>query len=327
MYHSILVPLDGFPFGEQALPLALAIARRCAANLQVVHVRAPGAKRYAETRPGLERTVKPAFRRRGRRYLDSIVNRLQPAAGDGVAVSSALLEGPVLEALQEHVVAADADLVVMATHGWGPFARAWLGSVADALIRRLSVPLLFVRPRGGGLSPPAQSAPRHVLIPLDGSPLAEDALGPALALGGEAAEYTLFRDIPPMVPWKCTGYPSAAGYEDMLAHLEQQHARHRAEAAAYLEQVAEGLRERGLRVRTRVASHDQPAIAILQEAEAQADGLVALATHGRGGLPRLFVGSVTDEVLRGSRVPVLVHRAAPVSQVVRGKRRASVAMT
>jgi nucleotide-binding universal stress UspA family protein len=322
MYRSILVPLDGSPFGEQALPLALALAGRSAANLQVVHVHVPLAEEFAETWPGFESTVNPALRRRSQGYLDTVVRRLQPGAGGDVAVSSALLEGTVLEALQEHVVATGADLVVMTTHGRGPLARAWLGSVADALIRRLSVPLLLVRPREAA-GPAAEPALRHVLIPLDGSPLAEDILEPAVALGGwEGVEYTLVRVIPPMIPWACTGYPVAAGYEDVLAQLEQLHAQERAEAAAYLEHVAAGLRESGVRVRTRIASHDQPAVAILDEAKAHPDGLVALATHGRGGLPRLFLGSIADKVLRGSALPVLIHRAAPVPLASPGNGRA-----
>jgi nucleotide-binding universal stress UspA family protein len=323
MYRSILVPLDGSPFGEQALPLAVGIARRSAAHLRVVHVHVPLAEVYAETWPGFESTVNPALRLRSQGYLDAVRRRLEVAAGPDVEVTCALVEGTVPEALQEQVVATGADLVVMTTHGRGPLARAWLGSVADALIRRLSVPLLLARPRetaGDAAEPP----PRHVLIPLDGSPLAEDIVEPAVALGSlRDAEYTLFRVIPPMIPWSCTGYPAAAGYEELLAELEQLHAQDRAEAGAYLDRLAVGLRERGLRVNTRVACHDQPAVAILDEAKAHPDGVVALATHGRGGLPRLFLGSVADKVLRGSNLPVLIHRASPVPQV-RARHRTSV---
>jgi nucleotide-binding universal stress UspA family protein len=314
MYRSILVPLDGSPFGEQALPLAVGLARRSAANLQVVHVHVPLAEMYSESWPGFESTVNPAVRWRSQGYLDAVVRRLQPIAGPDMTLSSALLEGTVPEALQEHVAATGADLVVMTTHGRGPLARAWLGSVADALIRRLSIPLLLVRPEEIPGDPAAAPSLRHVLIPLDGSPFAEDILEPAVSLGGvQGAEYTLLRVIAPMIPWNCTGYPAAAGYEDVLDQLTKLHAEERAEAGAYLEHVAAGLRERGLHVQTRVACHDQPAVAILDEAKAHPDGFVALATHGRSGLPRLFLGSVADKVLRGSTVPVLVHRALPVA--------------
>jgi nucleotide-binding universal stress UspA family protein len=326
MYRSIVVPLDGSPFGEQALPLAVEIARRSAANLQIVHVSVPLAEMYAEAWPGFESTVNPALRRRGEAYLDAVVRRLEPTVGADVAVSSALLEGTIPEALQEHVMATGADLVVMTTHGRGPLARAWLGSVADTLVRRLSVPLLLVRPRQAAAAPDTRSALRHVLVPLDGSPFAEDILEPAVTLGGlERAEYTLLRVIPPMILGNyANGYPAAVGYEDLLAQLEQLHAQECAEAATYLRRVAAGLRERGLRVTTRVAVHEHPAVAILDEAKAHPDGFVALATRGRSGLPRLLLGSVADKVLRGSVVPVLVHRAVPAPQGWRSHHRASV---
>jgi nucleotide-binding universal stress UspA family protein len=321
MYRSLLVPLDGSSFGEQALPLAVALARRSAANLQVVRVHVPLAEAYAEALPGLESTVDPALRRRSQGYLDAVVGRLRAEAGPDVEVSSAVLTGAVPEALEEQLMATGVDLVVMTTHGRGPLARAWLGSVADALIRRLSVPLLLVRPQEAAAA--AGPLPRHVVIPLDGSAFAEDIVEPAVGLGLEGTEYTLLRVIPPMIPWNCAAYPVAAGYENVLEQLAQLHAQDKAEASAYLGRVAAGLRERGLRVETRIVCHDVPAVAILDEARAHPDGLVALATHGRGGLPRLFLGSVADKVLRGSLLPVLVHRAGPVPKV-RGRHRASV---
>jgi nucleotide-binding universal stress UspA family protein len=73
--------------------------------------------------------------------------------------------------------------------------------------------------------------------------------------------------------------------------------------------VAGRLRERSLAVQTRVVVNDQPAAAILQEAESCGADLVALETRGRGGLPRLFLGSVADKVVRGSHRAVLVHRS------------------
>jgi nucleotide-binding universal stress UspA family protein len=62
-------------------------------------------------------------------------------------------------------------------------------------------------------------------------------------------------------------------------------------------------------VQTRVLVHDQPASAILEEAKTHPSDLIALETHGRGGLARFFLGSVADKIVRGATVPVLVHRA------------------
>ncbi len=82
----------------------------------------------------------------------------------------------------------------------------------------------------------------------------------------------------------------------------------KAQAEAYLERVAGRLREQGLQVRTRVAVARHAAEAILEEAEAQASNLIALATHGRGGFKRLLLGSVADKLVRGASSPVLIYR-------------------
>jgi nucleotide-binding universal stress UspA family protein len=84
------------------------------------------------------------------------------------------------------------------------------------------------------------------------------------------------------------------------------------EAEEYLEKVAAFLRARGLRVRTDVVIDDEPDQAILHEAEAEHAGLIALETHGRRGFSRLIHGSVTDKVVRGAHIPVLVQRPVGV---------------
>jgi nucleotide-binding universal stress UspA family protein len=78
-------------------------------------------------------------------------------------------------------------------------------------------------------------------------------------------------------------------------------------ANAYLETVANRLREDGLKVHTRVSVEEQPGVAVLDAAKPPID-LIAIETHGRGGLSRLLLGSVADKVIRGSPLPVLVHK-------------------
>jgi nucleotide-binding universal stress UspA family protein len=85
-------------------------------------------------------------------------------------------------------------------------------------------------------------------------------------------------------------------------------------AEEYLDQRAEQLRQRSLNAHTRVVSHRRPATAILDDASTHGVELIALATHGRGGLKRLLVGSVADKLLRGSTTAVLVYR--PVGEFV-----------
>jgi nucleotide-binding universal stress UspA family protein len=306
MVRSILVPLDGSAFGEQALPLALSIARRAGTALQFVHVPVTPGRLFSESRPGLENTLGPALLQRSRIYLESVAERV--AAVAEVPVTTAVLEGDVVEAVHQRVLGAGIDLVVLSTHGRGPLARALLGSVADGLVRRLSVPVVLVRPREGAAELAADVCPQRVLVCLDGSPLGEKILEPAVALGSLAqAEYVLLRVVKPPV-LAAVDPTGAAIAAQLAAEVEAWYEEERAEAQKYLERLAGPLRVWPAAVDTHVLTAEQSAAAILHEARARQVGLIALETHGRGGLPRQLLGSIADKVVRGADVPVLVHR-------------------
>jgi len=299
MYRTIIVPLDGSRFAEHALPVALGIARRAGARLLLAHVRQPSA---IDGLVSLYPVGGPGDGDAERAYLRGAHERVGPAAG--CDTDTALLEGPVVDALHEFAVGARADLVVMATHGHGPLSRLWLGSAADELARRLPVPLLLLRPGEGAPDLAREPAFRRVLVPLDGSQRAETVLGPATDLGTLfGAEYLLTSIIPrvPVFARTLSGYspdaPDPAGAEWRQA-----------EAQRYLDGVAARLRAKSLCVRTSVPANKHPAVGILEAAQAQGAGLIALATRGRGGLRRLLLGSVADKVVRGSPGPVLVFR-------------------
>ena len=192
----------------------------------------------------------------------------------------------------------------MATHGRGSMSRFWLGSVADKLVRSLPLPILLVLPQEQASDLALDRVLQHILVPLDGSELAEQALGPAVALGSlMVADYVLVRVVDPLEPAgrDAQGFLISGLAPEGLQRLQE-------EAAAYLERTAEHLRARSLQVFTRVLINSQAAEAILQEAGTPPIDLIALETHGRGGLARLLLGSVADKVVRGTPTPVLVHR-------------------
>jgi nucleotide-binding universal stress UspA family protein len=151
-------------------------------------------------------------------------------------------------------------------------------------------------------------------VPLDGSPLAEEILGPAREVGGLfGAEYRLLRLVehamPPAIP---LGTPGSFGQVAAYSAEEMQQVQQNMvqDATAYLEKVTARLRAEGLRVQSEVTVEDKPARAILEHAGID---LIAMETHGRRGLARFFRGSVADKVLRGSHVPLLVHRPRKAS--------------
>lgn len=301
MYRSLLVPLDGSSFGEQALPLALTLARRAGAGVVLSHVHQPVTSPYTGSELVCDLTLDTTLREHEREYLEQTACRVTGMAG--VLATPVVLDGLVADALREQALALGADLVVLATHGRGPLSRFWLGSVADKLVRDMPMPVLLVHPREGPPDLAADVPVRRILVPLDGSALAEQILGPAVAVGRlTEAEYRLLRVIEPVVfpgPHRARYAPDDLD-PVLLGRLKE-------EAACYLNRLADRLRERSLRVETEVTVHPSAAAAILDAAAVYGIDLIALETHGRGGLARLVLGSVADKVVRGATVPVLVH--------------------
>jgi nucleotide-binding universal stress UspA family protein len=297
VYKDILVPLDGSAFAEAALPLALALSKKTGAALHLVTVVEPiPAFAYEEW--------ESAAREWSEEYIENVAERV--GADTDAKVTTALHTGHVVETLLGDVIARKADLVVMATHGRGTLSRAWLGSVADAFMRQAEMPVLFVRPKEGE-PPPTKAAAgfETILVPLDGSELSESALDHATDFGelfGSAYHLT-----------RVVSYPIdiASPYLPATVQLNQNIlADAKAGAAEYLEGHAERMRRKGLRVTTSVAVDAQAGNGILLEADAVGCDLIAMATHGRKGVSRLVLGSAADKVLRGTHVPLLLHRPA-----------------
>jgi nucleotide-binding universal stress UspA family protein len=233
-----------------------------------------------------------------------------------VSLSSVLLDGLVPGAINRHAMESGADLIVMTTQGRGPAARFWLGSVADALVRQSTIPMLIVPPQESEADLTEEPKFGRVLIPLDGSELAEQILESAVAVAGAMqAEITLLRVVQQLTPASYDPESSRkSGIKPaLLKQLQEVDHQERTRAEDYLGQVAERLRTRSFTVQTRVVSHIRPATAILDDVSAHGVDLIALATQGRGGLKRLLVGSVADKVVRGATIPVLVYR--PVGEL------------
>jgi nucleotide-binding universal stress UspA family protein len=314
MVKTILVPLDGSTFGEHALPLALAIGRRAGAKLQLLRVQPPLGSIYAEfalvaAKETLADQMRARLRAADQSYLNGLLQRLGDPGRVSIAPSTA--EGEIADAIRSVAVTAGADLVVMTTHGRGPLGRFWLGSVADQLVRLLPMPVLLVPPKEDTPNLTQESSLKHILLPLDGTKLAEQILPSAMALAHlMAARITLVRAVKPAYGW---GYPVEGGILDEFAAglveaIGKEENRQRQEAEQYLHQVADRLRSESTPVCTRVLFEEQPGPAILRLAQELAADLIALETHGRRGLGRMILGSVADKVVRAARLPVLLHR-------------------
>src|SRR5690606_20494581 len=155
MYKRIMVPLDGSPFSERALPLAVALAHRSGAELRLVHVLVPLAnKAFLESE------------RSEQEYLERLAQKITEESG--VRATAVRLVGrQAVGELSYYSAEEGIDLVVMATHGWGGLQRAWLGSVTDGLVREARVPVLAFRPRKKDAPRIDGKALERILVPLD----------------------------------------------------------------------------------------------------------------------------------------------------------------
>jgi nucleotide-binding universal stress UspA family protein len=299
MLRRLMVPLDGSTFAEQALPWAVAVVRRARAELHLVLVRAEVPLDTAQAAAD--------------DYLDRVIDQIGDALPGSITRhvltnEAAELAYPpqtsnsVSDVLARHAAECDVELILMTTHARGGLGRAWLGSVADSLMRISPRPVLLVRPKDEAFSIAADAdrGIHHILVPLDGSDRAERAIPFAQELGSLFdARYTLLRVVSP-VTWDGTGewygaYPAAP-----LSPMNRE------AAAEYLETVAGRLRDTGASVATDVVDGTSPAGPITEYASTHAADLITLATAGAGGIQRLLLGSVADKVVRSATAPVLV---------------------
>jgi nucleotide-binding universal stress UspA family protein len=153
------------------------------------------------------------------------------------------------------------------------------------------------------VDPSLEWAPHHVLVPLNGSAHAERVLGLAVELGKLfQTDYTLLRvygqevDFDPLASIALDGFEPAI---DELGTIAQN----------YVNRVAQRLKGQRLSVDTRVVRGPHPASTILDPAQNLGVGLIAMETHGRGGVKRMLLGSVADKLIRSASIPVLIHRS------------------
>jgi len=296
MFSHILVPLDESTLAERALPAAGAIAERSGAAVTLVLVhQAVAAGGYPDAPWNSARLSSE------RAYLDARANDLE--ARYKIRVSTAHPTGVPATVLARCVDDRRADLVVMTTHGRTGVSRAWLGSVADALMRLVDVPVLMLHSAAAASPAGGRGIFHKVMLPLDGSANAERIIEPALSLGGAEASYFVTQVVEP-VPLII---PSSDPYMITTAMPDEEAtAQVVATATRYIHGVAERLVARkaaSIEQTVNVAPHI--AARILELASSHHADLVAITSRGRGA-SRLVIGSVADKLLRGSSTPLLI---------------------
>ncbi len=343
MFQRILVPLDGSTRAEQALPLAAKVARASGGSVVLLRVIGPDPIAYnrymsgvsigglygsaIEVRAALDQHAIERAREEVKRYLEATAasRELQ-----GITVETKVLFGPVPLTILSAAPSLHADLLVLCSRGYTGFKRWTCGSVAQHITREAPVPVLILHEDGGMPTRLSQEGfPARILVALDGSSMAEEALVPAAYLS--AALSAPARGKLHLVQVLRLPIRFEYGQTDALARARQQGT---AEASAYLRNVGQrllhgDLAHLDLRVSSSVAVHMDVAEALMSlaehgEAKREAerfDGsdIIALATHGRSGLQRWARGSVTERLLEATKLPLMiVHPASMRGGISRG---------
>jgi nucleotide-binding universal stress UspA family protein len=304
MYRKVVVLLDGSELAENVLPHVVEVIRGRGSHLHLITV-APLARGIDPTVVDVHASSAnvPEESSRVQRelieYLRAVAKKLEPVAAD---VWLAVRYGRPADEILAFVGEVGGDLIVMSTHGRSGISRWVFGTVADRVLHGATCPVLLVRAGQVRSSTPYQS----ILVPLDGSALAEQVLPYVKAL--VRSNHTRVHLISVMTAGMVdrpvtllTSYPPGL----QLAAPALQYVE--AQLQAYLRSVAAALREIGAIVHVAVRQ-GAPADEILAYAAEVEVDLIGMTTHGLSGASRWVYGNVAGKVLQGAHCPVLLVR-------------------
>jgi nucleotide-binding universal stress UspA family protein len=314
VYHKMLVPLDGSELSEVVFPYAKELAGRLGLEVLLLHVHRPG---ESQTVPLHRAYIEHKAEVIGRQSQEVQARVGADEAGRVVRVRGELAAGYPADEILRYAEENDVDLILMATHGLSGIRRWVMGSVADKVLRASRVPVWLVRagiPEGIVYD---KWPKRTILVPLDGSELAEAVLPHVEALakqrGPELVEVVLLGAYEPV---SALGYyPPSARFESPQGavhvmprdYVRGESARLKLVAEQYLSGVARRLGASGLKVSCQALA-GAPAEVIVDYANNHPFNLIVMSTHARSGLSRWTYGSVAARVLRGVSSPIFLVR-------------------
>ena len=308
MKAQLLVPLDGSTLAEVVLPHAIEVAR--ATRLSLVLLRAVPAPVLLDSSawslPPSSIDVEQwdlAVGSAGK-YLERVAARIRDL---GVEVETAVERDEPVRAIvtcaEQHP---SVKLVAMSTQGRSGLGRWFYGSVAEGVLHACPVPLLLVRAKENEKAQSDLDGQFSVanygtvLVPLDGSPFAEQALDKALELASVMGAAIVLVSAIPYEPAYVLLSETQPNVGNMDTEVQG--------PSLYLDRISDRLTQEGFTVKVRL-QRGTPTDVILQASEEEGADLIVMATHGRGGLAKVWLGSVALKVLQGSSNPVLLVRA------------------
>lgn len=318
MFRHIVIPLDGSPRAEEALPVAARLARATGGQLTLLRVVPPTIELDMRTVP-LTTPAELASEEEIAKANDYLAQVATSKELEGITIHTEALSGPAAKTILLFAYLQHVDLITICSRGITGLKRWALGSVAEKVVRHSPIPVLVLREDGPNLAIPGETPtlPVRLLVPLDGSALAEAALTPAAQLCAALAtpargELHLCYVVRPL--------PVTEEETEQIARKNEQAI---VDAIAYLQTITQRLQQSetasyGCTVSSSVIVHSDVAETLIRVAE-QGEGLeadekfeacdaIAMATHGGSNIAYWVMGSVTERILHGSKLPMLIVR-------------------
>jgi nucleotide-binding universal stress UspA family protein len=298
MYNKILVTLDGSQVSEHILPYARSLAKALKIPVELLHAIDPDTLMPTViAQQGHYNEIMTAEKKRSADYLSKIAGSFSGAP----SVDCSLEIGRAAETIVDRAAADAGTLIAMTTHGRSGVKRWLLGSVAEKVLHAATNHMLLARATGESKKIETASLKR-IVAPLDGSKLAELALPHAAELARTLGlEIVLVRAVSLPAP--------VYSAEEYTPNLEELWDQIKKEAQEYLDEKLRQLKAQGLEKVSAVAVEGFAADKIIDVARQKPESLIAMSTHGRSGVGRWVLGSVTERVVRHSDDPVLIVRA------------------
>ena len=278
MYKKVVIPLDGSPLAEVALPFAEELAGKMGSEIILLSVlQSEEAHEYQKHQIYATKIVN-LTKRHIEKYIDT-------SKRQAINVGTATRVGNPAEGILDYINKGTVHLIVMATHGRSGITRWAVGSVADKIVRTTTrQPLMLIRAKGSHPDIRAKRILKKALVPLDGS-VGSEAVIPYITeiAQGLQMELTLFQVLP------------------KTNHIYT-------DAEAYLQSWCRQFEDKGISTRYDVrvgAAADQ----IIDLADELASDVVAMSTHGQTAISLWPLGSVAQKVLLGGNTPLLLIRA------------------
>ena len=305
MFDPVLVPLDGSLLAECVLPHVVAIARAFTAKVILLRLLD---KNQASEKAQLFDLLNWQINKTGAKlYLEKISTRLQKS---GLRVEVVVLEGLVAESITEYALNRGVKLIILSSHGRSGLSQWGISSVTQKIIFSAPTSVLIIRAHQPAASESIDWQYTRIAVPLDGSRRAENVL-PMVTLLARFHQSRIH--IVHVVKTPEMAHQMPLSREDMELS-DRIVARNREAAIRYLDQVRLQSPLDGIEVQTRLLTSDNAAAALHELSEKESIDMVALSAHGYSGNNQWPYGSMVNNFILYSKVPLLIVQDLPAKE-------------